>query len=128
MNMKKSILSVVCAVLSLAILSAHAGPGPESAVSKEKTAVDKVLAGHLFTPPVTIAGPNNLEWFVAARSGRTNSLEQIVVSVRGQAINIQMTTYERNMDGSWKAHEIPPAHVAGLVKTLQEEIRAELAK
>ncbi len=126
--MKKSILSVTCAVLTLAILNAAAGPGAESPMSKEKKAVDKVLTSHLFTPPVSVPGPNNLEWFVAARATRTNSLEQIVLSVRGQTVNIQMTTFEKNIDGSWKAHEIPPAHIAGLIKSLENEIRVEVSK
>ena len=41
----------------------------------EKEAVAKVFAAHRFTPPVPLAGPAGLTWYVGARSFSTRSVE-----------------------------------------------------
>lgn len=125
---KKSLLLFTFASLSLVVIISRSLAGPGSSVAtKEKEAVDKVLAGHAFTPPVAIEGPNNSVWYVSARSFNTNSIEQVMVNVRGQTVTLQMSAFERAGQG-WEVRPIPPAAKANLQRKVEDEIRAQAAK
>jgi hypothetical protein len=121
--MKKPILLLACVSLSLAVITSQSLAGPGMAAAKEKETVDRVLKSENFTPTAAIEGPGSSVWFVAARSFSTNSIEQVMVNVQGQAVKVQMAVYRRTAQG-WQGHELPST--AGT--ELQGKIQNEFAK
>jgi hypothetical protein len=95
----------------------------------EREAVAKVLAAHRFTPPVPLAGPPGLTWYVGARTFSAHSLAEVMVGVRrGANFTVEVTSYKRDREDSpWVSGKSTQAAVENFEQALRDELHKELA-
>ncbi len=134
--MKNRLNPVACLIIAACCVAwnSFGGAEPQPAAGNEalleKQAVAKVFAGHRFTPPVPLAGPPGLTWYVGTRALTANSLEQMVVGVRrGANFTVELTSFRRDSDTTpWvAAGRSAEAGLANAERLFREQLRKELA-
>ena len=109
-----------------------ASPAPSNEDVLEKQAVSKVFAAHHFTPPIALAGPPGLTWYVGTRLAGTEkaqSVQQMMVGVRrGANFTVEFTSFRRDReDAPWVTPPTPAAATSALERALGDQLRKELA-
>ena len=137
MKYRITTLAVLVATACFLVLNGFsrpaASPAPSNEAVLEKDAVSRVFAGHHFTPPVALAGPPGLTWYVGARplNGPANvqSVEQMMVGVRrGANFTVEFTSFRRDReDAPWVTSGISEAATSSLEKLIRDQLRLVLA-
>src|ERR1039457_623915 len=107
MKFRITTLTVLVATACFMVLNGFsrsaASPALSNEAALEKDAVSKVFAGHHFTPPIALAGPPGLTWYVGARPINVQSVQQMMVGVRrGANFTVEFTSFRRDQIG--RAH------------------------
>jgi hypothetical protein len=133
MKYRITTLAVLVATASFLVLSGFSRPAASPALSNEavleKDAVSKVFAGHHFTPPITLAGPPGLTWYVGARPINVQSVQQMMVGVRrGANFTVEFTSFRRDReDAPWVTSGISESATSSLERMIRDQLRKELA-
>ncbi len=110
-----------------------ASPAPGNEAVLEKEAVSKVFAAHHFTPPMALAGPSGLTWYVGARPVNgpvsVQSVQQMMVGVRrGASFTVEFKSFRRDReDAPWVAPTTSEAATSGLERAIRDQLQKELA-
>ena len=125
-----------CLVLGVSIAVWNSSGRPEAGLTPskegmlEKEAVAKIFAGHRFTPPVPLAGPTGLTWYVGSRAFSAHSIEQIMVGVRrGANFTVEVSSFKRDREEDpWVtvAKGSQPG-LANVERQIRDQLRKELA-
>ena len=133
MKYRITTLAVLVATACFMVLNGFSRSAASPALSNEavleKDAVSKVFAGHHFTPPIALAGPPGLTWYVGARPINVQSVQQMMVGVRrGASFTVEFTSFRRDReDAPWVPSGISEAATSSLEKMVRDQLRKVLA-